>query len=114
MKVLVFGGREYADRKRMASVLLDLKPSLVIHGKCRGADTLAGDWAKVRGIPVQEFPADWNKFGRAAGPMRNQQMLDEGQPDVCVGFPGGKGTLNMANLARAAGVKVIMVEDHGG
>lgn len=114
MKVLVFGGREYANRKRIAAILAPLKPTQVIHGRCRGADKLAGEWAETNGVPVKEFPADWGKFGPAAGPIRNKQMLDEGQPDMCVGFPGGKGTLNMATLARAAGIRVVMVDDNGG
>jgi len=107
--ILVCGGRDYADYDRLESVLDDLSPVCVIHGGASGADTLSHCWAAKRGRAAVAFPADWRTHGRAAGPIRNQQMLDDGKPDVVVAFPGGRGTANMVNLARAAGVEVIEV-----
>jgi hypothetical protein len=80
---------------------------VIIHGAAPGADTLAGQWAADKGIPVEAFPADWEKHGRAAGPIRNKQMLDDGKPDLVVAFPGGWGTANMCKQAREAGVRVL-------
>lgn len=57
-------------------------------------------------VPVRVFKADWDKHGKAAGPIRNQQMLDEGKPDLVLAFAGGKGTDDMCRRARAAGVEV--------
>lgn len=51
--------------------------------------------------------ADWSKYGKAAGPMRNQKMLDEYKPDLVVALPGGRGTADMVSRARVAGVEVI-------
>lgn len=82
----------------------------VISGKARGADTLAIDWAVVNWQDYKEFPADWEKYGKSAGYIRNQQMLDEGKPDIVVAFPGGAGTRMMVNIARKAGVEVLEVE----
>lgn len=111
MKVLVSGGREYLDKARMAEVLSAFKPTEIIHGGCRGADRLADEWAKRNFIAVREFKADWGKYGPSAGPIRNERMLAEAEPDIVLIFPGGKGTLNMAILARTSGIRTIIIEE---
>lgn len=82
----------------------------IIHGDAPGVDHLADTWAVVNWVQIKRFPAKWDQYGRGAGPLRNQQMLDEGKPDLVIAFPGGKGTANMTKLAREAGVKVIEIE----
>jgi SLOG family YspA-like protein len=110
MRVLVCGGRYYSDREALEKYLDALHSespiSLVIDGGASGADTLANQWAVERHIRAASFPADWRKHGKAAGPIRNQQMLDEGKPDVVVAFPGGRGTADMVARAKRAGVPV--------
>lgn len=69
---------------------------------------MAGEFGKWKGIPVRVFPADWETHGRAAGHIRNRQMLVEGKPDIVVAFAGGRGTQNMINQARKAGVTVFL------
>jgi len=112
MRVIVSGGREFTDEDMLFAALdrfhAEQPISLLIHGAARGADTLAGAWAKSRSVPVAAFPADWTKHGRAAGPIRNRQMLDEGRPDAVIAFPGGTGTANMKSQARAQGAKVFI------
>jgi hypothetical protein len=114
IRVLVCGGRQFTDTEYLADVPDALRIehgpiAVVIHGAAVGPDGMAGEWAKARGIPVQDFPADWTAFKnrRSAGPIRNQQMLTEGKPDLVVAFPGGRGTTGMVRLAREAGVEVI-------
>lgn len=112
MKVLVCGGRDFADRM-MLYEHLDVMHSnhaitLIIHGDARGADTLAKEWAVSRGVKHRAFPAKWAEHGKAAGPIRNAQMLAEGQPDKVVAFPGGSGTANMVEQSRRAGVRVCI------
>lgn len=85
----------------------------IIHGGATGADSAAGDFANVHFCQELCFPADWNKYGMSAGPIRNKQMLDEGCPDLVVAFPGGKGTANMVAQAKKAGIKVIEVGSKG-
>jgi len=51
--------------------------------------------------------ANWAELGRKAGPIRNQQMLDEGKPNLVVAFPGGRGTADIVRRARAAGIEVV-------
>lgn len=114
MKVLVFGGRDYVDGQGHLVSTLDAlhahhRITSVIHGAARGADTLGGQWAQARGVPVLAFPADWSK-GKGAGPARNQRMLDDGRPDLAVQCPGGRGTADMRARLDKANVPVVLVE----
>jgi hypothetical protein len=77
----------------------------------RGADTWAAMWGSTK-IPREnqlDFPAQWHKYGRAAGPKRNQQMLDEGKPDLVIAFGGlnGRGTNDMVRRSKNAGILVL-------
>src|SRR5438105_1218458 len=107
-RVLVCGGRDYSNRRSVYEVLAAAHSAqpvgLLIAGGANGADALAVDWARSANVETQVFNADWENEGRAAGPRRNQRMLDHGRPDVVVAFPGGKGTADMIRRAEAAGV----------
>ena len=109
MRVIVCGGRDYDDERTVDAVMsaLDLDCT-VVAGSAPGADTLAVAWRKERGLSHEEFPADWRKHGKAAGPIRNQAMLDAGA-DLVIAFPGGRGTADMVSKAREAGVTVMEV-----
>lgn len=109
MRILVCGGRDYSDAQKVCDVLTGLGPTSIIHGNAAGADDLADSWAKANHVSVVPFSADWGTFGKSAGPIRNQQMLVEGKPDLVVAFPGGKGTSDMVRQAKIAGVTVIEV-----
>ena len=113
MVVLVCGSRDYTDYAKVYQCLKSLDVSLVIAGGCRGADALAIRAAKACGYPFREFPADWQKFGKAAGPIRNQRMLDEGKPDLVVAFhedlENSKGTKDMIRRAKSQGVPVRLI-----
>jgi hypothetical protein len=110
-RVLVCGGRYFRDKWSVYDCLDAMSPSpaLIIEGGALGADYIARGWAIDRGVDYLTFVADWHGLGRAAGPLRNQQMLDEGKPDLVVAFPGGSGTADMVRRAKAAGVRVIEV-----
>lgn len=122
MRVLVCGGRDFCDWDKLHFELYSLldnrpdqrEPFVVIQGGAKGADFLAKAWAKYMrfeyNTSVEEFPADWKKHGRAAGYIRNKQMLVEGKPDLVVAFPGGAGTKNMIDQARKAKVEVIIID----
>jgi predicted Rossmann-fold nucleotide-binding protein len=109
-RVLVCGGRNYDDAAQVARALeahhARQPITLLIEGGARGVDAWAAMWARSHGIPVETFPADWNAHGKAAGPIRNRQMLTDGNPDLVIAFPGGRGTANMIRQAEAAGVPV--------
>lgn len=106
--VLVCGGRDYWDAKVITATLERHKEDIktLIHGNARGADSIADNWARSRGVKIIPFPAKWKERGRAAGSIRNTQMLEEGKPDLVIAFPGGRGTENMVNQAIAAGIPV--------
>lgn len=111
LRVLVCGGRDFADAELLGSWLGGIHKQRgiaeLIEGGARGADTMARHFAKWKGIPTRTFFADWGRDGRAAGPIRNQRMLDETQPDLVVAFKGGVGTADMVRRARTAGIPVL-------
>jgi hypothetical protein len=115
MIALVCGGRNYEDFAHVCEVLDSFeafggkKITSIVHGAARGADTLAARWAEKRGIPARAFPANWELHGRAAGHVRNKDMLLTGKPRIVIAFPGGRGTANMMQQARQAGVNVVRI-----
>jgi hypothetical protein len=114
MRVLVCGGRAFTDRALLEATLDRLHHAYVftvlIEGDARGADRMAGEWAEAQGIGHEVFKADWDGLGAKAGPIRNQQMLDEGRPDLVVAFPGAGGTDHMKRIARLAGIEIVEVQ----
>lgn len=112
MRVLVCGSRYFNDKKRMKEVLDNYDITEIIEGEAKGADLLARSFGEKFGIPVRAFPADWNTFGKAAGPIRNNQMLVEGKPELVIAFrgPNSRGTQNMINQARKANIPVTVVD----
>lgn len=118
MRILVCGGRDIHDYWYIKSWLEhydvnDLKDkNILITGGAAGTDTLAHRFGKQFAMKQEVYKADWEKYGRRAGPIRNQQMLDEGKPDLVIAFPGGKGTADMVRRTILAGIKVIEIENN--
>lgn len=131
MKVLVCGSRTLTDPKPMDVILYGLwRPLLtdygkaakrdgvmtVIEGGAKGADALAAFWAQSHeGVTWIQCPANWAQDGKAAGPIRNQRMLDRNEPDLCLAFVDkplaqSKGTADMVARARKANVRTWVVE----
>lgn len=112
-RVLVCGGRDYHDAQRIYAVLKKYHEEagidVLIEGGARGADSLARHWAREHGIDGPTYYADWAAHGSFAGPIRNKLMLEDGQPDVVIAFPGGSGTRDMVRKARKAGVEVVEI-----
>lgn len=111
-KFIVCGGRDFDDLRLAWTVLHDATEirggNVLVVGDCpTGADQIASEWAAMKGLPVLRYPADWDQHGRAAGPMRNQAMLETENPAFVVALPGGRGTASMVRLANLAGVLVI-------
>lgn len=124
MRVLVCGGRLYNDRKHVDNTLdwvnLQYGPVTCIvtgaccdkHGNPRGADWWAELWARKNAVRYVGMPADFNKFGKPAGPIRNRAMLVEQRPQLVVAFPGGDGTADM--IAAATEIGFAQVRVNGG
>lgn len=117
MRLIVCGGRDYQNTTVIFGSLNrihNLMPiKLLIEGGATGADRLASAWAVANKIETLRFEADWRQLGPAAGPIRNRRMLNKGNPDAVLAFPGGKGTENMCQIARKADVPVFKVSDSG-
>ena len=105
-RVLVCGGRKFEDGELLTMTLDLYKPSmaLLIQGGASGADNLANRWALDNGIVSVTFHAPWPGLGKAAGPIRNQTMLDVAKPDLVLAFPGGTGTRDLCKRAKGMGI----------
>ena len=110
MRVIVTGSRHWTDVAEVEWALR-LLPSdaVIVHGAARGLDTIAAAVAVRLGLRVEEHPADWNRLGVKAGPIRNQAMVDSGA-DACLAFPESRsiGTWDCVRRADAAGIPVTV------
>ena len=120
VRVLICGSRDLASPTPVDLVLngyLAVGTPTVIEGRCPfgGADLYAETWATWNACPHEPFPADFDGLGKKAGPIRNQKMLDEGNPDVVWAFvnkplSASRGTADMVRRARVAGIPTYVVE----
>jgi len=121
MIVLVCGDREWIDQAVVNAVLSEIhnasQITAIVEGEARGADSCARTWA-LRHFHVRllKFPANWKKYGRAAGPIRNREQYDETQPDMVAAFHDNlaesRGTRDMVMYALSQGCKQIMHVTH--
>jgi hypothetical protein len=100
MRVIIAGSRDYTDYTVISNIVttvankFDLKITEIVSGGARGVDALGERYALEHGYPCKRFPADWNRHGKSAGPLRNQEMAKYG--DALIAFTsGGPGTTNM-------------------
>lgn len=101
---LVCGGRDFSDQRMFDVIMAHVIgqrgcPRKIVHGAASGADAMADTLGKGLAIEVVACPADWTKHGKAAGPIRNEDMLMDHRPKLVIAFPGGRGTADM--IARA-------------
>ena len=111
-RLIVCGGVDFTDyamlSRELDALIAALGAVTLVSGGARGADALAERYAAERGIPIRVFPAEWKRFGRAAGPIRNRAMLRFARERTAVvaAFWNGRsrGTASMIGLAERAGV----------
>ena len=124
-RVIIAGSRQFNDYKLMLNTLDEfgvhlintIDPVEIISGHAPGADTLGEKFAKAYGYPLKIFPAEWNKYGKAAGPIRNEKMAkyasgaDRG---ILIAFPVGesRGTRNMIKLAEQYGLEIHIINNN--
>lgn len=111
MNVLICGDRNWTDRETIEEYIKALPPnSVIIHGNCRGVDTIANEMAIKHGHLVNDFSAQWGIYGAAAGPIRNGEMLKYGNPELVVAFHDdlkhSKGTKDMIRQAKEVGIPI--------
>ena len=115
IKVIIAGTRDFNDyallKKDVDYFLQDFNPSKIeiVSGNARGADKLGERYAKEHNLPVKLFPANWDKYGKRAGYLRNQEMAN--YADVLIAFwdEKSKGTKHMIDIAKKQGLTVIVV-----
>ena len=115
MRVIVCGSRD-TPRTQLCSVCawldhIDANFTLttIVHGGATGIDYLASEWAFRKNIRIEMYPAHWKLHGKAAGPMRNQKMI-ESNPDMVIAFPGGRGTADMVQRTKNAKVPLLRIK----
>lgn len=117
-RLLVSGSREWDQPEIIQMVLTQAwiehgDDLVIVHGDCpRGADRIARDWARREGVADEPHPADWNKHGKAAGHIRNKEMVDT-KPDVGIFFIRGesRGTRGCLRLTKEAGIPYVTYGD---
>lgn len=129
MRVLVCGATYFNDYEKLHTELVRILTEkgyncthfsnqftpidiIIISGMAKGADTLAVKFAEQYGLPCLKFPADWARYGKGAGPIRNQEMIDRGRPDLIIAFPmkSSRGTRDMINRGLMESIEVIVIE----
>ena len=125
VRIIICGSRNFNDYKKLCRVMNNIGIHSIanndyveiVSGHCIGADACGEKFATTYGYPLKVFPADWETYGKAAGPIRNRQMAkyaaqaDEG---IVVAFPIGasRGTHNMVNIANQYGLEVYVIEEN--
>ena len=113
MKVIIAGGREFSNFQLMfekcEEILKEIEDVEIVSGTARGADKMGEHYASLKKFDVKKFPADWNKYGKAAGYVRNKEMAE--YADMLIAFWDGKssGTKSMIDLATERNLEVFVV-----
>ena len=115
MKIIIAGSRTFTNYKKLSEVCdqfiqYQTDIEIVSGAYYKGADKLGEQYAKERGFKITQFPADWKRFGRAAGPKRNEQMAN--YADALIAFWDGKskGTKHMVDLAKSSGLSTYIYQ----
>jgi hypothetical protein len=116
IKILVTGDRKGFNPEAMLKRLMEFpNGTILVHGGARGVDTLAGAMGTVLGFDVREYPADWARYRRGAGPIRNRHMFDTETPDLVIAFhhhfAESKGTRDMLTYAKSKGCPTELIEE---
>lgn len=115
-KIIIAGGRTFTDYDFLRDTLdeiLAVDDFEIISGGAKGVDALGERYAEARGLSVKAFPADWEKYGRAAGPIRNEEMAR--YADGLIAFWDGesRGTANMIDISKRYALEIKIIQyDH--
>lgn len=110
MRVVISGTRTITDYTQLEKAIKQsgFLITEVVSGHCRGVDIMGEEWAKNNGISIKIFPADWNKYGKSAGPIRNKQMAEYAEAAIILWDGNSRGTENMISLAKLNNLKVFV------
>ncbi len=113
-KVIIAGGRDFKDydllKTKLNKILSNINtPIVIVSGKARGADSLGERYAKEMGYEIAEFPANWDKYGKRAGYIRNEEMAKYAEACVCFWDGKSKGTKHMIDLTNKHNLKLRVI-----
>lgn len=117
MKLIIAGTRSFNDYQLLENSIIPMFLHIshledieeVVSGCCSGADQLGEKWGKALYKKITRFPADWKKYGKAAGPIRNRQMAEYADQAIVFWDGSSKGALNMIQTMRELGKPVYVV-----
>lgn len=114
MKLIVAGSREFRNYNLLSKHLDEINSKYgiteIVSGTASGADSLGELYAREHNIPIKRFPANWNKYGRSAGYIRNKDMAHYADACICFWMNKSKGTGHMINLAKEYKIRLRVVE----
>jgi len=115
LRILICGSRTWTDKQTIERYIQTLpKDTVIIEGECRGADRMAREIAEKYGLQIFGLEAEWKKYGKKAGPIRNEEMIKYGKPEIVIAFHNNiaesKGTKNMLMLAKKHNIPVKVIK----
>jgi len=112
MKTIIAGSRTIENYRLVEEATKNCgwKPSIVVTGCAKGVDTLGEKWADEHGVIVERFPAEWDKYGKKAGFIRNERMADNAQALILIWDGESKGSAMMLSIAKKKGLKIFEVK----
>lgn len=112
MRVAIVGSRHFNNYKRFREFVDSFRGEIthIVSGGAKGADAMAEYYAKQFAIPFTVYPANWSKFGKGAGMIRNKSIVNDCQMVIAFPSPESKGTRNTIALAEAKGIPVHVLE----
>lgn len=114
IRVVIAGSRNYTDYSSASKFICEnlsayeKKSLIIVSGGCRGADSLGERFAAENGISVEKYPAEWKKYGKGAGLVRNMKMAEICDFAICFWDGKSKGTFSMIDYCRKLNKKVII------
>jgi predicted Rossmann fold nucleotide-binding protein DprA/Smf involved in DNA uptake len=113
MKVIIAGGRDFSDysllKESCDQILSNLDNIEIVSGRAKGADSLGEEYALENGHNCKIFPADWDKYGKAAGYKRNSEMAEYAELLIAFWDGTSRGTEHMINIAEKKGLKIKII-----
>ena len=112
MRTIIAGSRDFHSLPVLIEAIdsCGFEVSEVVSGRARGADRIGEEWALRNDIPIIYHPANWDKFGRSAGYIRNSEMAEDAEALIAIWDGRSHGTKNMIEVARKKGLEVFVYE----
>ena len=112
-RIVIAGCRNYTNYEEAKKFILSCineysktASIVILSGTCKGADLLGEKFAKEQNLPIRYYPAEWKRFGKAAGPIRNKKMINDCHEVICFWDKKSYGTASLIRYAKAAKIPI--------